>query len=409
MPLRSVLSLILGVWFLQLSGGILNVVTPVGLEELGASYMGVGGIAALHAAGFMAGAYFAPKLIGEIGNIRVFAAAAALTAVGALSQGLWMSDIGWALIRLIQGATFAAMFASAESWLGRVTPKQHRGGILGLYNVAAKAALLLGPLIVLSMSPLDPRNFIWCGLFLAAALVPVCITRKQEPSRVATKRLSLVRFLKVSPSAVVGVFIAGLVNTGTLSLLPVYAVTVYPEANALAVAGIAYSMANIGGLLSQWPAGLISDRVDRRYVVAFLSLVGFIAAFSLFVSGAESSLIIMYVLLFFWGAGALSFYSVCVAHGVDRVDDADITSMMSTLLITWAFGSVLGPISAGVTMQTSLGPSGLFAFAAACLLLLTLLMLVRRFERSSVLEEEQGSWQPAMPAGLPGGDLDPRT
>ena len=79
----------LAVWFLQLAGGMLSVVTPVGLAELGAASDAVGLIAALHAAGFMAGAYYAPRLIGELGNIRVFAAAAALTAVGAISQGLW--------------------------------------------------------------------------------------------------------------------------------------------------------------------------------------------------------------------------------------------------------------------------------------------------------------------------------
>jgi MFS family permease len=409
LTLRPVLSLILAVWFLQLSGGILSVVTPVGLKELGASSLDIGGIAALHAAGFMAGAYYAPKIIGDFGNIRVFAAAAALTAVGALSQGLWMSDIGWALIRFVQGATFAAMFASAESWLGRVTPKEQRGGVLGAYNVAAKAALLFGPLIVLSMSPLDPRNFIWCGLFLAAALVPVCITRRQEPPRVKTASFTIARFLRTSPSAFCGVFIAGLVNTGTLSLLPIYAVNAYPDANALAVAGIAYTVANIGGLISQWPAGLISDRIDRRNVVAFLSILGFGASLSLFIIGSGASITLTYALIFLWGAGSLSFYGVCVAHGADRVEDADMTSMMSMLLITWAFGSVLGPIAAGLIMQTTLGPSGLFAFSATCLLILTLIMFVRRIDREPVPDKEQSSWQPAMPAGMPGGDLDPRT
>jgi len=51
---RPVLSLVLAVWFLQLAGGMLSVVTPVGLAELGAASDAVGLIAALHAAGFMA-------------------------------------------------------------------------------------------------------------------------------------------------------------------------------------------------------------------------------------------------------------------------------------------------------------------------------------------------------------------
>ena len=61
---RPVLSLVLAFWFLQIAGGMLSVVTPVGLDELGAASDTVGLVAALHAAGFMAGAYYMPPLIG---------------------------------------------------------------------------------------------------------------------------------------------------------------------------------------------------------------------------------------------------------------------------------------------------------------------------------------------------------
>ncbi|WOR15250.1 MFS transporter [Hyphomonas sp. FCG-A18] len=407
--IRPVLSIILAVWFLQLAGGVLSVVTPLGLSEMGTSTIGVGVVAGLHAAGFLAGAYFSPRLIGEIGNIRVFAAGAALTAVGAISQGLWTSEIGWAVVRLVQGATFAGMFAAAEAWLGRVTPQQHRGNVLGVYNVAAKAALLSGPLIILGMAPLDPEIYLWCGLFLAAALVPVCLTRQQEPPKVLSERLPLSRLLKVSPSASAGVFIAGLVNSGTLALLPVFAASVSDDESALVIAGIAYSVANIGGLLSQWPAGLISDRMDRRNVIAFMAFISGSATLVLFLLSGSLPILFFYSLLFVWGAGSLSFYGVCIAHGVDRVSDEDMTPMMSMLLMVWAFGSIVGPVLAGLIMRSPLGASGLFAFSTVCLGTLFVVMLIRRVERAQVPEDEQSNWQPNLPAGLPGGDLDPRT
>ena len=79
------------------------------------------------------------------------------------------------------------------------------------------------------------------------------------------------------------------------------------------------------------------------------------------------------------------------------------------LLLTWAFGSILGPVIAGVTMRSSLGAGGLFAFAATGLFLVSIVMLVRRLNKTPVPDPEQTNWQPVMPAGLPGGDLDPRT
>jgi MFS family permease len=409
LSIRPVLSLILAVWFLQLAGGMLSVLTPVGLSELGVSPVGIGVVAGLHAAGFMAGAFFAPRLIGELGNIRIFAAAAALTAIGAISQGLWVSEFGWAAARFIQGAAFAGMFAAAEAWLGRVTPPNKRGSVLGTYNVAAKAALLIGPLIIVDLTALEPRNFLWCGLFLAAALLPVCMTRRQEPPRIATPTLPVLRLLKLSPAAAAGVFLAGMVNTGTLALLPVFAASLTTDANALATAAIAYSVANVGGLLSQWPAGRLSDRMDRRNVVAIMAGISGIAAIMLSTLSGVLSTQFIYALLFVWGAGSLSFYGVCIAHGVDRVEDKDMTSMMSMLLLVWATGSVLGPIIAGTVMRSWLGPAGLFIFTGAALFVLVGIMLIRRLGRAPVPEEDQSDWQPAMPAGLPGGELDPRT
>jgi len=406
---RPVLSLIAAVWFVQLSGGMLGVLTPLGLADMEVGSLGVGVVAGLHAAGFMIGAYIAPRLIGTLGNIRMFAAAAALTAVGALMQGLWQSELGWALIRLVQGATFAAMFASAEAWLGRAAPVEHRGSVLGAYNVAAKAALLMGPVLFLQTAALSPQNYIWTGLFLAAALVPICVTRQQEPRRVAVARLPVMRMIKITPSAVFGVFIAGIVNTGTMSLLPIYISTISGGANAVAAAALAYAVANAGGLLSQWPAGRLSDRFERRFVIAALAAMSGLMAIALAAFGSMLEMKVILVLLFFWGAGSLSFYGVCVAHGVDRVSDDDLTALMSTLLLVWAAGSVIGPVAAGGAMRSGLGPAGLFALAAAGLFALTVAMLIRGIGRQGVPDTDQTEWQPVLPAGLPGGELDPRT
>ena len=67
--LRPIFVLIAAVWFLQLAGGTLSVIVPLGLSELGASPTQIGVIAALYAAGMMMGAWLAPQLVARIGNI----------------------------------------------------------------------------------------------------------------------------------------------------------------------------------------------------------------------------------------------------------------------------------------------------------------------------------------------------
>ena len=53
---RNVFAIILAVMILQIAGGLLSMLTPLGLEALGTAPQFIGGIAALYATGFMLGA-----------------------------------------------------------------------------------------------------------------------------------------------------------------------------------------------------------------------------------------------------------------------------------------------------------------------------------------------------------------
>lgn len=405
---RPVLSLILAVGLLQLSGGLLGVVTPLGLGAMGVGQIGIGAVAALHGLGLMVGAYFSPQLISIFGNIRTFAAAAAITAIGALAMGLTLDGKAWALMRTLQGAGFAVMFASAEAWLGVAAAPSQRGNVLGVYHVVAKLALFSGPLLVIGLAALAPQQFLWAGLFLAGALVPICFTDQVEPQRQPIERLPFFRMLKLAPSALTAAFFAGVINTGTIALLPVYAASYADAGSRVGAAAIAFAAANIGGLLLQWPAGKVSDRFDRRTVIAVLSLVSGIAALALFLLNNVLGTTSRMVLIGLWGTGALSFYSVAVAHGVDRSREEDAPALMSTILLVWAGGSVIGPVVAGLLMSGGGHPERLMLLSIFGFALLSVIMLVRRANTKAVPDAEQEDWQPALPTGLAGTDLDPR-
>ena len=60
---RNVASLILAVMLLQAASGILSVTTPLALDYMGVSALGVGVVAAVFSAGFMLGAWYAPDVV----------------------------------------------------------------------------------------------------------------------------------------------------------------------------------------------------------------------------------------------------------------------------------------------------------------------------------------------------------
>lgn len=404
---RNVFALILAVMILQMAGGLTGVLTPLGLEAMQVGAVEIGLVAALHAAGFMAGSWVSPRVLAAVGNIRLFAAAAAVTAAGFLSLSLLHIPVFWALVRVVQGASFAFMFTSVESWLGEAVPAKSRGNVMGVYHTAAKVSLMLGPFFVAGLSPLDSRAYVWAGLFLALAIVPVCLTRLEQPAAPDRKAMPLSQLFAIAPAAVVGVAGAGVINTGTLALLPVYFQTFEVGGGGTAAAAIGAAAAWVGGLILQWPSGRVSDFIDRRLVVAGLTAVSGGAAILIAVFGGLLGEGAIMGLLAIWGAGALCFYGICVSHAIDRTPPGQVPQVMSGLLFVWAGGSIVGPLISGAAM-TAMGGFGLFGLAGVSLGLLALYMLVRSRMRAPPEPLPAGERAPILPSPLASPKIVPR-
>lgn len=405
---RKVFSLILAAALLQVAGGLLGVIVPLGLGGQNVSNSVIGIIAGIYSAGFMLGAMYAPRLIRDIGNIRVFAFAAAIAAVGALIMAMFRDPYVWAVMRFLQGIGIALMFASDESWMTEATPERQRGSVLGIYHVAAKLALVLGPFLAVGYSSEALEPFIWCGIFLTLALIPVCVTRQLQPSPPDPNPYPISRMFQVTPAAVIGVFVAGFSNTGFLALLPVYAEQA-ASGNTAETAAMLMAAAFIGGVISQFPAGLLSDKIDRRLVIAGMGIISGIAAIALMFLESGPGEWLTLGLLGLWGAGALSFYGLCVAHAADRCEPEKIARMLSGLLFVWATGSVIGPIVFGAVMSLPTGTQGLFILEAAIGFLLAFAMIYRRTARAPVVEEDRESFEPVLPTSVTAVDIDPRS
>lgn len=404
---RNVFSLILAASLFQVAVGLLGVIVPISLVEAGYSKSVIGIIAGVYSAGFMAGAFYAPRLITDIGNIRTFSTAAGLSAVAILIMALYSDPYVWAVMRFVQGISIALMFASDESWMTEATPSEQRGTVIGIYHVAAKLALIIGPFFAVGQTSSDVQPFIWCAIFLIIALVPVGITRSIQPDPPDPDPFPISAMYRIAPAAVIGAFIAGFSNTGFLALLPIYADNTKGDVGAAAAQIMAATW--IGGMLTQFPAGYISDRIDRRIVIAIMGILSAIASALLFViNGMPSSLLVL-AMLGLWGGGALSFYGLCVAHAADRCAPKLIARMLSGLLFVWAAGSILGPVVFGFVMETEFGARGLFLLELVIGIALAILMLWRRTARSPVKEENRETYEAVLPTSVNNAELDPRS
>jgi MFS family permease len=305
----------------------------------------------------MLGAWFAPDIVRQIGHIRAYSASAAIYAAGILAMALAFDAVGWSVFRFFQGAASAIMFTAAESWIADSTPRSKRGGVMGMYQLMLKLAICGGPLLIVEHAPEDTKPFIWAGLLMVLAVVPLCATRRAQPVLPDREALSLNSMMKIPPAALAGAVVAGLCNTGVTSQLPLYAQDLQPGAGSASAATL-YIAAMMGGTVTQWPAGLLSDKLDRRLIVAALSAIALAACVALYLTAGKVSFSITVLLSALWGAGALSFYSVSAAHATDRTESGQIAQVMSGMLFVWAGGSVIGPILTGAVADTQAGQPG---------------------------------------------------
>lgn len=387
--LRNVAALIAAIAILQISGGLLGVRLPLGFVVEGNSRTALGLVAACYSAGFMLGAAVATTLLSRVGHIRVYAACAAIFAAATLAlhfvDGVW----GWGLARMIAGVAVALLFAAVESWLASSILAKERGEVMSIYMVATKAALAFGPYLAFSAQPAAPEPWMIAAAIGALSMVPICFTSTEQPAPPKATPLALVEQFQTAPAAVIASFGAGLVNGGVLALAPLFAVEHFGAQRASEF----YSAAWTGSLLLQWPAGRFSDRMDRRVVIAALNVLAAAAAFVLALFGAGLPVWAAILTFFIWGAGALSFYGIGVAHMADRAEQGKLAQSASGLLFVWAGGAIVGPLLLGPIVDLW-GVGGMFWFAALAAAGLAIAMFWRSGARPPAEEAHKEEFAP---------------
>jgi MFS family permease len=163
-----------------------------------------------------------------------------------------------------------------------------------------------------------------------------------------------------SSVAVVGALVGGLTTSSYWVLGPIVAETMQLGERQI---GFFLAMAILGGALSQLPAGRLSDRIDRRWVMAGLTLLGVLSAVLALLSGGDANL--LYPAMFLYGASTFPLYSLCLAHANDNTS-LGLFEVGSVILLVHSTGAVFGPPIIAQVLQFS--PYGLFMVSGTVLL-----------------------------------------
>ncbi len=403
--LLSVTALISSLFLLLAGNSLQFVVLGLRADAEGFALTTIGAMTAGYYVGYAVGSLRASAVVAAIGHIRTFAALSSVISAVVLAHALWVDPVFWVGLRVITGLCFAGLATVVESWLNARATREVRGRLLAIASIAAISGYAVGPLFTALGSVDGYLLFVIASILMSVALVPVTVTRAPVPLQPGDGRpradYSLRRLFRETPLGLVGCMAIGAVQGSILGLGAVFGgrIGLSDTQASLFVTGVL-----VMGMAAQYPFGWLSDRFDRRAVVAGATLTlgaGAALVVALFTMvGPVLPVIVLAATVA--GVAAMPLYPIVIAHVNDRLPESSIVPAAATLILSFSIGSALvGPVASAAMDHA--GPGALFGVMAVILVGLGLFTVYRmaRREAPMTVTDDETAVVAATPALLP--------
>lgn len=402
-----ILSLLRGTGFLLAASGLHSLLLPLRGQAEGFSTAALGLMGTAYAGGFVAGCYFAPRLVRRAGHVRAFGTFAASGAIIALLTGLMIGETIWIVLRAFTGFVMAGAFMVIESWLNEKATNENRGKVFAIYMMVTYASIMAGQMIIAFGDVMSASLFMVTGIFFCLSLIPTAVSTASHPQPLQDVALDLKGLYANSPVASAGCLLIGVANGAWGTLGAVYGSRIGISTPEIA---LMMSLVVIAGAALQMPVGRISDRTDRRFVLATASAISAVIGVLIFLVAPRASGMVI-ALTAAYGAMAYALYSLAVAHANDHAKPEDFVKISGGLLLLYGFGTMIGPLI-GAGLMNSMRPESLFLATALAHFGLAIYTLLRIKRRAPVPIEERDAFMtlPSERGVTPEvARLDPRT
>jgi MFS family permease len=388
---RSAWALFVGLAFLMLGNGLQGTLLGVRATLEGFSTEVTGVLMTGYFAGFLIGSTLGPRLVKNVGHIRVFAALASIFSAAILLHSVFIDPLVWLVIRVTAGFAMAGLYVVVESWLNDAATNETRGQLLSLYMVIVLGGMAAGQLLLTLADPGSFELFVLLSVLVSVSLVPISLVVSRAPRFETPAHIGWRTLYQSSPLGVFGCLMVGVAHATLMGMGAVYAKSV-----GMPVTDIAFFMAAsmVGGVILQLPIGRLSDAFDRRIVITVVTLLAALVA----LAGAlvSEGFVALLVVAFLFGGLSFPVYSLSIAHTNDHLQQEQMVAASGRLILVAGLGASAGPVLAAVLMS-ALGPSGFFWCLFAAHGLIGVFALYRMTRRSPVPYDEQYEYVP-LPA-----------
>ncbi len=370
--LISFAALFLSVLLLQLSTGGVGPLDVLSGLTLGFTTAQIGILGSAHFVGFFIGCWWAPRLMGNVGHSRAFAAFTAAGAIGLLAHMLVIDPYAWAAMRVASGICIAGCYTVIEAWLQDKVTNATRGRTMGAYRVVDMTGSLAAQLIIGVLTPASYVSYNLLAILCCAALLPLTLTTSKQPDTPDAPRLRPRLALTRSPLAVAAVVVAAISSASFRMVGPIYAQDVGLTAGQIGTFLAAFVL---GGALAQFPVGWLADKFDRRWVLIWLSAAA-IASSAITVALQDLGPTMVLSCAFLFGLTTFPIFSVAAAHAHDFAESHERVELSAALMFWFATGAIAAPWTSSQLIGLY-GPQAMFTMIGIAHLVLVIVGVAR--------------------------------
>ncbi|GKV56306.1 putative MFS-type transporter YfkF [Sporosarcina sp. NCCP-2222] len=284
--------------------------------------------------------------------------------VSLLAFPLWKNVVFWFVLRMLVGIGDHSLHFATQTWLTSTVPQHKLGRSISIYGLSVGLGFAIGPMFVPLVDIFEGLPFIvsaglsvlvWSSVFLLPNDFPDVLPGEVAKGHPGSQFKATIL---ISGIAFLGPFGFGFLESSLNAMYPVYALR---NGIPLSMVSLIIPAFALGGILTQIPLGMLSDKIGRKPVLLVAFGGGSLSFLGAGLVGDHAVLVM--VMFFMAGLFAGSVFSL----GVSYMSDLTPKSLLPTgnLLcgIFFSIGSLSGPILGGFFLELDTEVSYLFLYA----------------------------------------------
>lgn len=265
---------------------------------------------------------------------------------------LWKHVIFWFILRLLIGIGDHALHFSTQTWITSTAEPNRLGRNIAIYGLSFSLGFAVGPLFAPLVNIHEGLPFIVSGLLCMSAWLLVFNLKNDFPE-VLKGNVEAGSFVKRSKRTIVIAWIAflgpfgyGFLESSLNAMYPVYALR-----NGMELTSVSMILAifSVGGIVSQLPLGMLSDKFGRQTILPIAYGGGAVAFWAASMMGNSVPFIMLTV--FVAGLFVGSIFSLGISYMSDLTPKDLLPTGNLLCGIFFSIGSLTGPFAGGLFLE----------------------------------------------------------